>query len=651
MSSHNVFLTRRQAKAGGRCSLRVVARIPLAVSGVALMAGLLAATGAQAQSSACTPASGTETMSQFFPFASGGAVNAFTSVMNTVNTAFLTNTSALVSAPGDVPPNTFGSGVWVRSIGGTVDTKTTGTFTGNISFTYNNIPNTASGTDNCHTKIHQDYAGFQIGHDIASLKDSVVGGNVHFGVTAGYVGANANQSGGALTSNFQVPFVGVYSAYSKGNLLVDAQLRADFYQTEINDPVTNGIFHQRLDARDVTLTANAAYRFDLRDRWFVEPSIGGVFSHVSVDQFDLSGNLIQGTGVALPGTVNIHDFDSELGRASVRVGTTVNLPEGRVVAQPYFTASVYHEFAGAVTSSMSTIPISGTIDGNSYNISPGSGTFTTSRVGTYAQFGVGSAFQWLNTGWLAYIRGDYRTGENIEGWGVNAGLRYQLGAETAGLKDGGSLKDAPAPVAYNWSGIYLGGSFGGTWGTESWHFASAGSGSEPDFAGLLAGGQIGYNYQIGRAVAGIEADFGGSNARGAAACPTADFFSCQASVDKLGSVAARLGYTSGRTLYYAKGGFAFGDITASGHDNTGGLIVPPVASTTQWGNGWTVGGGFEVMLADHWSAKAEYMHYDLGKQSYTVQSTVEPAEVATTGDTVRVGVNYHIQESGYQPLK
>ena len=67
--------------------------------------------------------------------------------------------------------------------------------------------------------------------------------------------------------------------------------------------------------------------------------------------------------------------------------------------------------------------------------------------------------------------------------------------------------------------------------------------------------------------------------------------------------------------------------------------------TTKWQNGWTLGGGMEFALTDRWSAKAEYMHYDLGKERF-VTSTAggAPADIAdidTRGDTVRIGVNYH----------
>ncbi len=132
----------------------------------------------------------------------------------------------------------------------------------------------------------------------------------------------------------------------------------------------------------------------------------------------------------------------------------------------------------------------------------------------------------------------------------------------------------------------------------------------------------------------------------------------------MGSLAARLGYTWGRTLFYAKGGWAFGDVTVGAHNNTGdapfvligpytilpagGLLASGAAkvvtgtSTTLWNNGWTVGGGMEFALTDRWSAKAEYMHYDLGSSTYTTDVNGLKVDANTSGDIVRVGVNYHL---------
>ena len=68
-------------------------------------------------------------LSTLLPFGQGGSVNSLVSVINTVNTSFLTSTSAFVSAPGGPRPDQQGGGVWIRGMAGTVDTNNTGVTT------------------------------------------------------------------------------------------------------------------------------------------------------------------------------------------------------------------------------------------------------------------------------------------------------------------------------------------------------------------------------------------------------------------------------------------------------------------------------------------------------------------------------------------
>jgi len=77
----------------------------------------------------------------------------------------------------------------------------------------------------------------------------------------------------------------------------------------------------------------------LPSNWFVEPSAGILWSNVSVDPLNVSGTFVLGTGLALPGTVQIQDIDSVLGRASVRIGT--NYTSGNVLWQPFFTPACF----------------------------------------------------------------------------------------------------------------------------------------------------------------------------------------------------------------------------------------------------------------------------------------------------------------------
>ncbi len=327
-------------------------------------------------------------------------------------------------------------------------------------------------------------------------------------------------------------------------------------------------------------------------------------------------------------------MESALGRASIKLRTSVSLDSAGIVAYPFVTASVFHEFAGDLTASLTS---SGSVLGYPYS---GGGTLTVGRVGTYSQFGAGSSFQFSGSNWLGFARADYRTGDNLQGYSVNAGLRYQLNPEPASLKGGGSLKDGPSKD-YNWTGPYAGAYAGAAKGSMRW--TQPGGGSEPDYAGYLAGGQAGYNYQIGQLVLGVEADAGASNARGGKACTdNPNAYSCDTDIGALGAVTGRLGFAWGRALFYAKGGWAFGEVTAGTklnyHASVSGLEP---ASSTMWENGWTAGGGMEFALTDRWSAKAEYMHQEFSQDVFTVARNTTTS-ATTEGDVVRVGVNYHL---------
>jgi opacity protein-like surface antigen len=601
-----------------------------AILSCAAMLALYSTTAAQAQ---CTNNFSQPLALLVLPFSQGGSVNSLVSVINSVNTAFLTNTSALVSAPGNPLPDQQGGGVWGRAIGGTVETKATGVTVVDSSTSLVLGPTT--GAQTCNTTTRQDFAGFQVGKDISVLNAASSGANWHLGVTAGYFEANAKDTspGGTFGGNFQVPFAGIYTTFTKGNFFADALARWDLYQNNITDGA-NGLFGQNFDAHGFSLTGGLGYRFDLPAHWFIEPSAGVVWSRVNVDPINTSGTFLLFTGFALPGTVQIEDVESLLGRASVRVGT--NFTSGNVALQPFVTASILHEYAGDVTSRFRTadlLPINALLGGFV------SATQTTSRVGTYAQIGVGSAFQLINTGWLGYARVDFRTGENIEGVSVNVGLRYQFSPEQRGdLKDGHA---ATAWQDYNWTGFYLGGFAGRTWGTEHQSFVGIGTSVTPAFGGHFVGGQAGYNHQIGRIVVGLEGDFGTSNAHGGKSCPNQFFFTCEAGVDDLGSLTVRLGYTSGRALYYAKGGWAFADVTAGSSLNAPVQPSPVGLSSTNIMSGWTFGGGAEFALTETWSARAEYMHYDLGSDRFLVAEPPTFVDAFPRGDNVRVGVNYH----------
>jgi len=351
------------------------------------------------------------------------SAGALVSSIYSANTAFLNQSNAFIGSPDNPQPDRQGGGVWARGVGGHLSAGTTAT-AGNISF-----GGPLPGNITCNTRTLEDFAGVQLGADIARL--NVNGWNLHAGSTIGYLGSKAQDATSAtpglnpapsFRDSLQIPFVGVYGAASYRGFLVDGQVRGNFFQNEVSDD-DHGLSGQNFDARGISLSGNVAYNQKLSNYWFVEPSAGIVWSRTHVDPLNVPGTGVCGTSLA-PGCVpprvlTVNDIESTLGRLSVRVGTTVT--SGSVVWQPFASASVIREFQGGATSSLSSD--SAAVGSSFPNLSS---TVSTSGFGTFGQIGVGASAKVASTGWVSYFRGDYRHGEYIEGWSVNGGLRYQF---------------------------------------------------------------------------------------------------------------------------------------------------------------------------------------------------------------------------------
>jgi len=569
------------------------------------------------------------------------SVGSLVSSIHSTNTTFLTQSSAFIGSPPNPQPDQPGGGVWARGIGGHLTYGTIAT-AGNINF-----GGPVPGNLICNTRTPQDFAGIQIGADVARL--NVNGWNLHAGSTVGSMGLNTKDATPAglnppasFRDDLQTPFAGAYVAASKGGFLVDAQVRANFFQNEVSD-ANHGMSGQRFDARGISLIANVAYYQTLGNNWFIEPSAGIVWSRTRVDSVSVPGTIVLGQGGIIPPWVlAVDDIESTLGRLSVRVGRSVAL--GNVVLWPFASASVFHEFQGGATSNLaSNFPAIGIA-----NLPPLSSTVSVASVGTYGQFALGFSAQVVDTGWVSYLRGDYRTGDNIEGWSVNGGLRYQFVPDPMGrgaVIAKAPIFKAPAQTLYNWTGFYIGAQLGTDWGSTRWDIVGAGT-TNPRFAGFLGGGEIGYNYQVGKWVFGVEGDLNWTNARGARPCPNGFFYNCEISVDWLSTATARVGYAYwDRLLAYVKGGAAIaGDriqivcITPSPPGNGVGC---PAQSDSTTKAGWTVGGGSEFGLTQNVSVKAEIAYFNLdsdrGNFAGVVTDVRRDGFISTAGLRVRLG--------------
>ena len=158
---------------------------------------------------------------------------------------------------------------------------------------------------------------------------------------------------------------------------------------------------------------------------------------------------------------------------------------------------------------------------------------------------------------------------------------------------------APPMVApyYNWTGFYVGINGGGGWGTSTWDSTGG-----FDSSGGLVGGTVGYNWQMGTWVLGVEGDIDWADIKGSTATNCIGG-GCTTENTWLGTARGRVGYAFDRWMPYLTGGAAFGDVQASHPGFTG-------MTSTQLG--WTVGAGVEFAVVNNVTAKVEYLHYDLG---------------------------------------
>ncbi len=161
------------------------------------------------------------------------------------------------------------------------------------------------------------------------------------------------------------------------------------------------------------------------------------------------------------------------------------------------------------------------------------------------------------------------------------------------------MRATPPPVPYiaaaplfTWTGFYVGVNAGYGWSDDD--FDAVDFADDDNDGGFIGGAQIGYNYQIGSFVVGLEgdiqyADFGRD---GVFNFTDEDGDILQGeleSSDWFGTVRARAGVAFDRALIYATGGFAFAD------DATG----------------WTAGGGVEYAFTNNLSAKIEALYVSL----------------------------------------
>ena len=274
-------------------------------------------------------------------------------------------------------------------------------------------------------------------------------------------------------------------------------------------------------------------------------------------------------------------------------------------------------------------------------------------------------------------------------------------------------KAPPAPLPTPmWKGFYVGLNAGGIWSNSGsanittypiyqtlatnaaytpYYSSLNGSLNIGSTSGFIGGGQLGYNWQPGylnnNLVFGFEADIQGVVSTGNTTrtfnkiAPLSNggsvlnSMNANGNMDFFGTVRGRIGYLAmPNLLVYGTGGLAYGNVSYSVNLAQYGLDASGAASQIALGSnsysnvqvGWTAGGGAEWMFMPNWSAKVEYLYYDLGSNNLQINTsatalnanavvpTVSSSTAFYTGSTinghptgnlVRAGVNYHLSLS------
>ncbi|CAM5218242.1 hypothetical protein ARD30_09685 [Bosea thiooxidans] len=203
-----------------------------------------------------------------------------------------------------------------------------------------------------------------------------------------------------------------------------------------------------------------------------------------------------------------------------------------------------------------------------------------------------------------------------------------LGIVAAGAASAADLPSRKGPIAapvymppaFTWTGFYIGANAGYGWGNVN----ANGWANVGDLDGFVGGGQIGYNYQIGQFVLGLEADLQ------AADLSSGDNLGLiGVKTDYFGTVRARLGFAVDRFMPYITGGWAYGNVKTS---------IPSVAFSSDRSHtgGYAVGAGLEYAFTNNIIAGVEYLYVDLGEKNILGANT----KVGTDFSVVRARLSY-----------
>lgn len=206
--------------------------------------------------------------------------------------------------------------------------------------------------------------------------------------------------------------------------------------------------------------------------------------------------------------------------------------------------------------------------------------------------------------------------------------------------------DVVEPVAFDWTGPYVGLQAGYGWNETALNVDRLAGTADIDADsfdrdGFIGGLHAGYLFQEDSLVFGIEGDIEYSDMKGQTDLfiESTDEGDIESNIDWLGSLRLRAGFAMDRALIYATGGLAVGGVELESDINP--VLFDESDSETKLG--WTVGGGVEYAVADDLSVRLEYRYTDLGKTEGRVSTAAVnffDYEVRNDFHAVRGGISW-----------
>ncbi len=449
------------------------------------------------------------------------------------------------------------------------------------------------------------------GNLVVAIPGTVLGGQMKL---SGFVGNNwlkldlkSNASAALNPDQFATGrnkslFAGASVLWAKQNTYALATLVGMWGETRLVDGgVDNNpsIDRYSFDTSGFIGTATAGHVFDLAGpsgpKFDLRGSIG--YTDHRGDWFNANDNHKQK-----------YTFSTWTGTGMVTLFSNVVTQNGGLL-RPYVSGYVRQEFGYK----------------NHLSVIEPAGTFVSvdsDQAHTYGGLDVGMTYALgsMTVGAAVYTEfsGDERT------LGGRLGASWQLG----GPKQAANLAPTPLPAAI-WRGFYLGANAGFSWSDVDLTnrgpdelFAPVGGSTTVSGRGPIGGAQVGYNWQLGGVVVGLEGSWSLPMLKDEQVGPfpsknDGDHWSAE--ISQIYAISGRLGLANGLWMAYVKGGFAMAKVESN-------LVRPadPSYFTSQsdnWHEGWTVGGGLEYIIARNWTVGVQYDFYRFGSKDVSAVRT------------------------------